>query len=89
MKHLCEALRCEHAFPFSRQNGGECGLRQDGGQCSSDTELGSRVQEYVSRLAELLVEARSDPDTDAGRRAAVLVRITQSLGKGCKVVSSP
>ena len=41
---------------------------------ASRCKLRSRTaQEYVSRLAELLVEARSDPDTAAGRRAAVLV----------------
>jgi hypothetical protein len=37
------------------------------------------VQEYVCRLAELLVEARSDPDTAAGKRAAVLVREAVTL----------
>ena len=37
------------------------------------------AQEYVCRLAELLVEARSDPETAAGRRAAVLVREAVTL----------
>ena len=39
----------------------------------------SGAQEYVSRLAELLVEARSDPEAAAGRRAAVLVREAVTL----------
>mmetsp|Transcript_15374 Transcript_15374/g.46404 ORF Transcript_15374/g.46404 Transcript_15374/m.46404 type:complete len:728 (-) Transcript_15374:3796-5979(-) len=42
-------------------------------------------KEYVSRLAELLVEARSDPDTDAGRRAAVLVREAVTLAANVSI----
>jgi hypothetical protein len=37
------------------------------------------TQEYVCRLAELLVEAKSDPETPAGKRAAVLVREAVTL----------
>lgn len=37
------------------------------------------LQEYVCRLAELLVEAKSDPETAAGKRAAVLVREAVTL----------
>ena len=33
----------------------------------------------MNRLAELLVEARSDPETEEGRRAAVLVREAVTL----------
>lgn len=42
----------------------------------------------MCRLAELLVEAKSDPATAAGQRAAVLVRILPCLRicfRGCAV----